>query len=67
MTNIMVAALEDTIQLRGQEVNKMQSDYISKYVFDMFSYSTEIIIVGNIFWFWILMDKLSIMRCLILV
>lgn len=67
MTNIMVAALEDTIQLRGQEVNKMQSDYICKYVFDMFSYSTEIIIVGNIFWFRILMDKLSIMRCLILV
>lgn len=51
MTNIMVAALEDTIQLRGQEVNKMQSDYICKHVFDMFSYSTEIIIVGNIFWF----------------
>lgn len=38
MTNIMVAALEDTIQLRGQEVNKMQSDYLCKYVFNMFSY-----------------------------
>lgn len=67
MTNIMVAALEDTIQLWGQEVNKMQFDYICKYVFNMFSHSTEISIVGNIFWFWILMDKLSIMRCFILV
>lgn len=67
MNNIMVAALEDTIQLRGHEVNKMQSDYICKYVFNMFSYSTEIITVGNMFWFWILMDKLSIMRCFILV
>lgn len=47
----MVAALEDTIQLRGHEVNKMQSDYICKYVFNMFSYSTEIITVGNMFWF----------------
>lgn len=45
MTNIMVAALEDTIQLRGQEVNKMQSDYICKYVFDMFSFLLKVLLL----------------------